>query len=35
VDGGDDPWTTKSALVREHCDGDVRERVITALAKLP
>lgn len=35
VDGGDDPWATKSALVREHCDGDVRERVINALAKLP
>jgi len=35
VDGGDDPWATKSALVREYCDGDVRERVISALAKLP
>ena len=35
VDGGDDPWATKSALVREHCDGDLRERVISALAKLP
>jgi hypothetical protein len=35
VEGGDDPWATKSALVREHCDGDVRERVINALAKLP
>jgi hypothetical protein len=35
VDGGDDPWATKSALVGEHCDGDIRERVISALAELP
>lgn len=35
VDGGDDPWATKSALLQEHCDDDVRERVITALAEWP
>jgi hypothetical protein len=35
VDGGDDPWATKSALVQEHCDDDVRERVIETLAARP
>ncbi len=32
VDGGDDPWATKSALVEQYCDDALRERVIEALA---
>lgn len=32
IEGGNDPWSTKARLVEQHCDMEVRERVIKALS---